>query len=299
LETGNRALEEEVKRLRESAATSAATRESLATQLESQERSAKAAARQKGDQAEELSRRVQELEASCREAQKKAAGLEAQLREEVARSAPLFGSNLERMNAAQLEGLARLHERGLKQARTLQGQRRSEESAAATAVAAANAVTGGPAPRQVHYQRGLQMPAASPAQRPASSSLGSVDSLMSLGLDMPVNSAHRSLGPSDRAPGAAQLTSARSVERPNGSFSSSGSPAQHLQRSMTPGIASYYNQIPGRDGGGAGANTGGRGPFSQSQANAVLPNGFPNGLLSGTGLLNGQQQSGNGTHRLW
>jgi len=35
------------------------------------------------------------------------------------------------------------------------------------------------------------------------------------------------------------------------------------------------------------------------QANAVLPNGFPNGLLSGTGLLNGQQQSGNGTHRLW
>lgn len=87
----------------------------------------------------------------------------------------------------------------------LQGQRRSEESAAATAVAAANAVTGGPPPRQMHYQRGLQMPAATPAQRPASSSLGSVDSLMSLGLDMPVNSGHRNLRPSDRAPGAGNL----------------------------------------------------------------------------------------------
>jgi hypothetical protein len=67
-----------------------------------------------------MSKRVQELEASCKEQQKKAAGLEAQLREEVARSAPLYGSNLERMTAAQLEGLARLHERGLKQARALQ-----------------------------------------------------------------------------------------------------------------------------------------------------------------------------------
>lgn len=67
-----------------------------------------------------MSKRVQELEASCRDHQKKAAGLEAQLREEVARSAPLYGSNLERMTAAQLEGLARLHERGLEQARSLQ-----------------------------------------------------------------------------------------------------------------------------------------------------------------------------------
>jgi len=84
------------------------------------------------------------------------------------------------------------------------------------------------------------------------------------------------------------------VERPNGSFSNSNSPGQNLQRSMTPGIASYYNQIPSQNNGVAPNN----GAFSQQQANA-LPNGFPNGLLSGTGLLNGQQQSGNGTHRLW
>lgn len=44
-------------------------------------------------------------------------GLEAQLREEAARSAPLLGQNLDRMTGAQLEGLARIHERGLKQAR--------------------------------------------------------------------------------------------------------------------------------------------------------------------------------------
>lgn len=56
---------------------------------------------------------------------------------------------------------------------------------------------------------------------------------------------------------------------------------------MTPGIASYYNQNAGLS----------NGVFHQ--ANATLPNGFPNGLLSGTGLLNGQQQKGNGTHKLW
>jgi hypothetical protein len=93
----------------------------------------------------------------------------------------------------------------------------------------------------------------------------------------------------------AQLSSARSVERPSGSFSNSNSPAQNLQRSMTPGIASYYNPISNQNNGIAPPN----GAFSQPQANAALPNGFPNGLLSGTGLLNGQQQSGNGTHRLW
>ncbi len=84
---------------------------------------------------------------------------------------------------------------------------------------------------------------------------------------------------------AAQLTSARSVDRPNGAFVNNATP--HLQRSMTPGIASYYNQNSGLSNGGF------------HQANAALPNGFPNGLLSGTGLLNGQQQKGNGTHKLW
>jgi len=49
-------LEDEVKRLRESVATSMATRDSLATQLDTQERSAKAAARQKGDQVGFISR---------------------------------------------------------------------------------------------------------------------------------------------------------------------------------------------------------------------------------------------------
>ena len=62
---------------------------------------------------------MQGLEASCQEERKKSAGLEAQLRE-VARSAPLLGANMERMTASQLEGLARMHERGLKQARALQ-----------------------------------------------------------------------------------------------------------------------------------------------------------------------------------
>ena len=85
--------------------------------------------------------------------------------------------------------------------------------------------------------------------------------------------------------GAAQLTSARSVDRPNGAFVNNA--PQGLQRSMTPGIASYYSQNAGLTNGGF------------HQANATLPNGFPNGLLSGTGLLNGQQQKGNGTHKLW
>jgi hypothetical protein len=78
-------------------------------------------------------------------------------------------------------------------------------------MAAANAVTGGPPPRQMHFQRGSKMPAASTAQRPAS--LGSVDSLMSLGLDVPINSNHRNLGPTDRAPGAGTLPSTSLVLR--------------------------------------------------------------------------------------
>lgn len=84
---------------------------------------------------------------------------------------------------------------------------------------------------------------------------------------------------------AAQLTSARSADRPNGVFSNHASP---MQRSMTPGLASYYQQNNGLSNGGG-----------FHLANATLPNGFPNGLLSGTGLLNGQQQKGNGTHKLW
>jgi len=66
---------------------------------------------------------------------------------------------------------------------------------------------------------------------------------------------------------AAQLTSARSAERPNGSFSNSNSPSQNLQRSMTPGIASYYNQVPSQNGGGGPG--GGGGAFSQSQVRGI------------------------------
>lgn len=85
---------------------------------------------------------------------------------------------------------------------------------------------------------------------------------------------------------AVQLSSATSIDRPGLDFGGHQGVAG-LQRSMTPGIASYYTN----------ANSGQPGGFSQ--ANAALPNGFPNGLLSGTGLLNGKQSSGNGIHRLW
>ena len=63
--------------------------------------------------------KVQELEKSLKERQHYVSSLELQFREEVARSAPVFGSNLDRLTSQQLEQLARLHERGLKQTRNL------------------------------------------------------------------------------------------------------------------------------------------------------------------------------------
>ena len=62
---------------------------------------------------------MQELEKSLKERQTYAATLESQLREEIARSAPVYGSNLDRLSTVQLEQLTRLHERGLKQSRNL------------------------------------------------------------------------------------------------------------------------------------------------------------------------------------
>ena len=79
-----------------------------------------------------------------------------------------------------------------------QGQKRSEESAAATALAAANAVTGGPPPRQLNFQRGMP----GPQTHRSNSSIGSADSMMSLAMDPPINAALRNLQPADRAPGA-------------------------------------------------------------------------------------------------
>ena len=71
-------------------------------------------------QVAELKERVKGLQTACSEHQHQVAVLESQLREEVARSAPLHGLNLERLSASQLDGLARLHERGLKHAKALQ-----------------------------------------------------------------------------------------------------------------------------------------------------------------------------------
>lgn len=68
---------------------------------------------------EEQSRRIQELEASLKERTAAAAGFEAQLRDERLRTSHLIGSNLDQLSAAQLDGLARIHERGQKQARAL------------------------------------------------------------------------------------------------------------------------------------------------------------------------------------
>ena len=80
----------------------------------------------------------------------------------------------------------------------LQGQKRSEESAAATALAAANAVTGGPPPRHLNFQRGM----ANPQSHRSNSSIGSADSMMSLGLDPPLGPNLRNLPPADRTPGS-------------------------------------------------------------------------------------------------
>ena len=68
----------------------------------------------------ELRERVKSLQASCSEHQHQAALLENQLREEVVRSAPLHGMHLDRLSLAQLDSLARLHERGLKHTKALQ-----------------------------------------------------------------------------------------------------------------------------------------------------------------------------------
>lgn len=127
-------------------ATATATQDSLATQMEERERkAAEALSRNEeqvrifavstavhvtspaalavteafGVQVGKHESRVKELEASLKERTTYVSGLEAQLREEIMRSAPLYGSNLDRMSAAQLESLARIHERGLKQARSL------------------------------------------------------------------------------------------------------------------------------------------------------------------------------------
>lgn len=97
-----------------------------------------------------------------------------------------------------------------------QAQRRSEESAMATALSAANVVTGGPPPRPLGAFRGSS--GSSPAQHPApshatqtssapqqrsQSSLGSVDSIISMGgLDPPLGHSLRNLAPGDRAPGS-------------------------------------------------------------------------------------------------
>lgn len=71
-------------------------------------------------QVTELNKRIQGLQAACNDHQHQATIAETQLREELARSAPLHGHHLDRLTASQLEGLARLHERGLKHARALQ-----------------------------------------------------------------------------------------------------------------------------------------------------------------------------------
>lgn len=68
----------------------------------------------------ELNERLKGLQAACNEHQQQAGLLESQLRDEVARSAPLHGMHLDRLSLAQLDSLARLHERGLKHAKALQ-----------------------------------------------------------------------------------------------------------------------------------------------------------------------------------
>ena len=70
-------------------------------------------------QVAEQEKRLKELEASLSERESYAAGVEAQLREEVTRTAPLYGQNLDILSAAQLESLAHIHELRLKQARSL------------------------------------------------------------------------------------------------------------------------------------------------------------------------------------
>ena len=86
----------------------------------------------------------------------------------------------------------------------------------ATALSAANVVTGGPPPRPLGAFRGSS--GSSPAQHAApshatqtssgpqqrsQSSLGSVDSIISMGgLDPPLGHSLRNLAPGDRAPGS-------------------------------------------------------------------------------------------------
>lgn len=71
-------------------------------------------------QVAKLNERVKGLQAACSEQQQQTSQLETQLREEVSRSAPLHGLHLDRLSVPQLDSLARLHERGLKQAKALQ-----------------------------------------------------------------------------------------------------------------------------------------------------------------------------------
>ena len=71
-------------------------------------------------QVSELKDRMKGLQTACNEHQQQAAVLETQLREEVARSAPLHGMHLDRLTLSQLDSLARLHERGLKHTKALQ-----------------------------------------------------------------------------------------------------------------------------------------------------------------------------------
>ncbi|KAK9829646.1 hypothetical protein WJX72_007078 [[Myrmecia] bisecta] len=281
LESAQPRLEEELGRLRLAVTSGAEQRQKAEQEAEAKLRKTEGELQQKAEQVKRFEAYVESADAKVRAQQDYIAGLERNLQEQLARVAPLYGANLDALTAGQLDALARIHEEGLKRARTLSAQRRHEEGAAAVAVAAVEAVTGPGNLGNLGNAGNLGPKTSMPASRSGQRNLGSIGSMESVSSVSSMGSlaaASAALGNNDRQGSLAGLGGER---LPHGLMDNPS--RQSPSRSM------FFS--------GNGNNA-----FSQQNTPIVstgFPAGFPNGLLGGTGLMNGHHPSSNGSHQLW
>ncbi|GBG61401.1 hypothetical protein CBR_g20432 [Chara braunii] len=132
-ESARKRFDEELKRF----ATETITRDEVRQSLEDEVRRLNAAVgqtkgglREKEEQVMRCEAYIDGMEAKLHAHQDYIQTLEASLQEEMSRHAPLYGAGLEGLSLSELETLARIHEEGLRQVRTLQQQRQAESVAA-------------------------------------------------------------------------------------------------------------------------------------------------------------------------
>eukprot|EP00951_Prasinocladus_malaysianus_P000585 scaffold4186_cov33-Prasinocladus_malaysianus.AAC.2 len=116
LEAGQRRYEDEIRRLTDERARAGMDAERAITAEDARAEAEKRASSQ-GDQLAAAKQYISQLEEKMGQLQGYASGLEANLKEEMTRHAPLYGANLESLHDSELGTLLHIHDDGIKRIR--------------------------------------------------------------------------------------------------------------------------------------------------------------------------------------